>query len=165
MLKLCNPGRCVTPNVLKRLARITSKHPTLCILRVLNGFSNILEIEYNFMEDYGPSPANAQDVFQWLSKRTTSRPEDLSYCLLGLLDIQIPIAYGEGKEHVFYRVQVKCSHNVEDRSLFLWDGSRSWWNSMFADDPSAFQDSEMEYPGKLWTLSSNVFLIHIPREL
>ncbi|KAF7436053.1 hypothetical protein PC9H_002879 [Pleurotus ostreatus] len=127
---------------------------------------NAQQIEYNFMEDYDPSPANAWDVFRWLSKRTTSRPEDLSYCLLVLLDIQIPIAYGEGEERAFYRVQVECSHHVEDRSLFLWNGSRSRWNSMFADDPSAFQDSEMEYPGKPWTLSSNcLFDSHPTRTL
>ncbi|KAF9495597.1 hypothetical protein BDN71DRAFT_1430823 [Pleurotus eryngii] len=64
----------LTPNILWRLVRITN---------------------------YDPSPVNAWDVCRWLSERTTSHPEDLSYCLLGLLNIQIPIAYGEGEERTF----------------------------------------------------------------
>ncbi len=123
------------------------------------------EIEYQFLENYDPSPANARDVFQWLSERTTSRAEDMSYCLLGLLDIQIPIAYGEGEERAFYRIQVECSHHVEDRSLFLWNGGRSRWNTMFADHPSAFYDSKA-HPGDPRSLSSNcLFSPHSGRTL
>ncbi|KAG9222023.1 hypothetical protein CCMSSC00406_0008008 [Pleurotus cornucopiae] len=136
----------LTPNVLRRLVKIT-------------------KIEYQFLENYDPSPANARDVFQWLSERTTSRAEDMSYCLLGLLDIQIPIAYGEGEERAFYRIQVECSHHVEDRSLFLWNGSRSRWNTMFADGPSAFYDAKA-HPGDPRSLSSNcLFSSHSARNL
>lgn len=29
--------------------------------------------------------------------RQTTRPEDAAYCLLGLMDVHIPLLYGEGK--------------------------------------------------------------------
>ncbi|KAJ8688839.1 hypothetical protein PTI98_013584 [Pleurotus ostreatus] len=136
----------LTPEVLRRLVEIT-------------------KIRYRFLLNYDPSPANARNVFQWVSERTTSRAEDMSYCLLGLLDIQIPIAYGEGEERAFYRIQVECSHHVEDRSLFLWNGSRSRWNTMFADSPSAFYHPKA-HQGDPRSLSSNcLFSSHSARNL
>ena len=32
----------------------------------------------------------------WAAKRTTTRDEDVAYCLLGLLDVNMPLLYGEG---------------------------------------------------------------------
>ncbi|KAI0514455.1 heterokaryon incompatibility protein-domain-containing protein [Xylaria bambusicola] len=32
----------------------------------------------------------------WAARRQTSRTEDMAYCLLGLLDINMPLLYGEG---------------------------------------------------------------------
>ncbi|KAL4249092.1 hypothetical protein AB1N83_014406 [Pleurotus pulmonarius] len=119
----------------------------------LKMINDITHIDLCFLENYEPHPINARDVFQWLSDRTTSRAEDKSYCLLGLLDIQIPIAYGEGEERAFYRVQTECALRADNRSLFLWSGCRSRWNSMFASDPSAFSD-KVQYPGNPWTLTS-----------
>ncbi|KAF4604464.1 hypothetical protein EYR40_003238 [Pleurotus pulmonarius] len=119
----------------------------------LKMINEITHIDLCFLENYEPHPINARDVFQWLSERTTSRAEDKSYCLLGLLDIQIPIAYGEGEERAFYRVQTECALRADNRSLFLWSGCRSRWNSMFASDPSAFSD-KVQYPGNPWTLTS-----------
>ncbi|KAF9495663.1 hypothetical protein BDN71DRAFT_1506598 [Pleurotus eryngii] len=88
----------------------------------------------------------------------------MSCCLLGLLDIQIPIAYGEGEERASYRIQVERSHRVEDKSLFLWNRSRSRWNSMFADDPSAFYDPKVHLGGPQ-SLSGCLFGSHFARNL
>jgi len=40
----------------------------------------------------------------WASGRTTTRPEDIAYCLMGLFDVNMPILYGEG-EKAFIRLQ------------------------------------------------------------
>ena len=37
----------------------------------------------------------------WASKQTTTRKEDLAYCLLGLLNVNIPLLYGEGDKAFF----------------------------------------------------------------
>ncbi|KAF4596060.1 hypothetical protein EYR38_007432 [Pleurotus pulmonarius] len=96
---------------------------------------------------YKPSPAHARRVFGWISRRNTTRPEDIAYCLLGLLDVQLPTAYGEGRERAFYRVQVECSQQTGNRDLFIWttEGStkRSRWNSMFSNEPSACPEEFM----------------------
>ena len=40
----------------------------------------------------------------WAAKRTTTRVEDKAYCLLGLLEIKMPLLYGEGRL-AFVRLQ------------------------------------------------------------
>jgi hypothetical protein len=40
----------------------------------------------------------------WARNRDTKREEDLAYSLLGILDISIPVIYGEGKENAFRRL-------------------------------------------------------------
>ncbi|PVH75291.1 hypothetical protein DL98DRAFT_388945, partial [Cadophora sp. DSE1049] len=40
----------------------------------------------------------------WAQKRNTMREEDLAYSLLGILDISIPVIYGEGRENAFRRL-------------------------------------------------------------
>jgi hypothetical protein len=41
----------------------------------------------------------------WASARTTTRIEDMAYCLLGLFSINMPLLYGEG-DRAFIRLQV-----------------------------------------------------------
>jgi hypothetical protein len=40
----------------------------------------------------------------WASNRSTTRPEDMAYCLLGIFDINMPLLYGEGGEKAFLRL-------------------------------------------------------------
>lgn len=42
--------------------------------------------------------------FVWLSGRQTRKAEDMSYCLLGLLDISLPFNYGESGDHARQRL-------------------------------------------------------------
>ena len=38
------------------------------------------------------------------ARRQTTAPEDASYCLLGLFDVNMPLVYGEGSERAFRRL-------------------------------------------------------------
>ncbi len=40
----------------------------------------------------------------WARNRVTTEPEDNAYCLLGILDVSMPISYGEGKEKAMKRL-------------------------------------------------------------
>ncbi|KDQ32328.1 hypothetical protein PLEOSDRAFT_1100813 [Pleurotus ostreatus PC15] len=98
-----------------------------------------LGIDIESLNDYQPGPGNARKVFQWIYSRRASRPEDIAYCLLGLLSVQIPIVHGEGRSRAFYRLQLECSTQTDDRDLFIWGSRRrSQWNAMFAEGPAAF---------------------------
>jgi hypothetical protein len=38
------------------------------------------------------------DRMEWVTNRNTTELEDGAYCLLGVLGVQLPLTYGEGKE-------------------------------------------------------------------
>jgi hypothetical protein len=53
----------------------------------------------------------------WASQRTTTRTEDLAYCLLGIFDVNMPLLYGEGNK-AFIRLQEEIIKHSNDLSIF-----------------------------------------------
>jgi tetratricopeptide (TPR) repeat protein len=43
---------------------------------------------------------------KWAANRKTTEEEDIVYCLLGILDVSMPVSYGEGKEMAMRRLQM-----------------------------------------------------------
>ena len=85
-------------------------------------------------------PCVAQ-IMSWAANRTTTRVEDRAYSLMGLLDVNMPMLYGEGKK-AFHRLQLETIRSSNDQSIFAW-GQRSSSvriGSILADDPSFFED-------------------------
>jgi len=82
----------------------------------------------------------------WAANRTTTRVEDRAYSLMGLLDMNMPMLYGEGKK-AFQRLQLEIIRASNDQSIFAWrcDEKMVQTCSILADDPSFFEDcNEME---------------------
>ncbi|KAK7747183.1 hypothetical protein SLS62_009125 [Diatrype stigma] len=82
----------------------------------------------------------------WAANRTTSRVEDMAYCLLGLLEVNMPLLYGEG-DRAFLRLQHAIIGARDDSSLLAWgyglltssDRNRTYTNrSVLARSPAAF---------------------------
>ncbi|KAI0433185.1 heterokaryon incompatibility protein-domain-containing protein [Xylaria sp. FL1042] len=86
----------------------------------------------------------------WAAKRTTTRIEDQSYSLMGILGVSMPLIYGEGKK-AFMRLQQEILRVSDDQSLFAWGAPKifpdmhnflmSWIPDMyglFADSPADF---------------------------
>lgn len=55
----------------------------------------------------------------WAANRCTTRVEDLSYCLFGIFDVNLPLIYGEGRK-AFIRLQEAIASENNDLSLFAW---------------------------------------------
>lgn len=90
-----------------------------------------------------PSSYNVAERMSWASARTTTREEDLAYCLLGLFDVNMPLLYGEGAKS-FIRLQEQILRQEEDYSMFAW--------TLQQDNPIA--DSEISSTGFLaWSPS------------
>ncbi|RYP62438.1 hypothetical protein DL771_009728 [Monosporascus sp. 5C6A] len=53
----------------------------------------------------------------WASRRTTTRVEDIAYCLLGIFDVNMPMLYGEG-DKAFLRLQEEIIKRSNDLSIF-----------------------------------------------
>ena len=94
----------------------------------------------------GNRPCVAQ-IMSWAAYRTTTRVEDRAYSLMGLLDVNMPMLYGEGKK-AFHRLQLEIIRSSDDQSIFAW-GFRSSSvriGSILADDPSDFKDCSVMEP-------------------
>lgn len=76
----------------------------------------------------------------WVSKRVTSRLEDLAYCMLGLFDVNMSLLYGEGNK-AFIRLQLEIIRKSDDESIFAWITSSQTMHGMLAPGPSCFAQS------------------------
>ncbi|KAL8899292.1 MAG: hypothetical protein Q9207_006269 [Kuettlingeria erythrocarpa] len=55
----------------------------------------------------------------WLSRRETTRIEDMAYCVLGLCGVNMPLLYGEG-DKAFKRLQLEIIKESDDETIFAW---------------------------------------------
>lgn len=62
------------------------------------------------------SSAPVGERMSWAAERTTTRREDIAYCLLGLFSIHMPILYGE-RERAFLRLQEEIIKTSTDCKL------------------------------------------------
>ncbi|KAH8769052.1 hypothetical protein F5883DRAFT_381001, partial [Diaporthe sp. PMI_573] len=87
--------------------------------------------------------ASIAQKMSWISRRHTSRIEDMAYCMLGIFDINMPLLYGEGPKS-FTRLQEEIIRNSNDQTIFCWtwiDSVPPSWASLLAPCPQAFQHS------------------------
>ncbi len=76
--------------------------------------------------DYLRRPERVHDAsvarrMSWVSKRRTTRVEDMAYCLLGIFDINMALLYGEGHK-AFLRLQEEIIKVSADQTIFCWQG-------------------------------------------
>ena len=71
------------------------------------------------------------EIISWATYRMTTRVEDRAYSLMGLLDVNMPMLYGEGKK-AFHRLQLEVIRSSNDQSIFAW--------GCYSNDPSDFGD-------------------------
>ncbi|KAL8765429.1 MAG: hypothetical protein Q9209_007497 [Squamulea sp. 1 TL-2023] len=66
-----------------------------------------------------PEEQSLVKKMSWLSRRETSRIEDMAYCMLGLYGVHMPLLYGE-EERAFTRLQSEIIKSSDDESIFAW---------------------------------------------
>lgn len=88
--------------------------------------------------------ASISERISWLSRRETTRIEDMAYCMLGIFDINMPLLYGEGTK-AFIRLQEEIMRVSNDQTIFCWTWDTNCmepgWASMLAPSPRLFRDS------------------------
>jgi len=105
-------------------------------------------------------PCVAQ-IMSWAANRTTTRVEDRAYSLMGLLDVNMPMLYGEGKK-AFHRLQLEIIRTSNDHSVFAWGCNlvNVRTGSILADDPHFFWGC-----GQMELMDQNEFIESIRREI
>lgn len=81
--------------------------------------------------------ANIAAKFSWVSQRETTRLEDIAYCLLGLVDVNMPMLYGEGRK-AFYRLQLEVLKKTNEHSIFAWEDPLQQLRGILAPTPFYF---------------------------
>ncbi|KAF7536121.1 hypothetical protein G7054_g4798 [Neopestalotiopsis clavispora] len=104
----------------------------------------------------------------WAATRQTTRAEDMSYSLLGIFDINMPMLYGEGKK-AFFRLQEEICRRSKDLTLFAWQArneSSTKYHGLFAEHPRDFagahdlqiSDARMPYTSELRLTNKGICL-------
>jgi len=85
----------------------------------------------------------------WIGGRHTTRVEDMSYSLLGILNINMPMLYGEGQK-AFLRLQGEIIKKYHDLSIFAGNGeaTESGFMPILADRPSSFAINPMNHQSR-----------------
>lgn len=73
----------------------------------------------------------------WAAARETTRVEDMAYCLLGILGVNMPLIYGEG-DRAFRRLQEEVVRRESDLTIFACEPK----HGLFADSARAFRNQE-----------------------
>ncbi|KAI1016757.1 hypothetical protein LB504_007143 [Fusarium proliferatum] len=93
--------------------------------------------------------ASVAERMSWLSRRETTRIEDMAYCMLGIFGINMPLVYGEGPR-AFLRLQEEILKSSDDHSLFCWPwATRNNQISLLAPRPHSFLEASPYRPNQL----------------
>lgn len=73
---------------------------------------------------------------QWAANRRTTKAEDMSYCLLGIFDLAMPLLYGEGETRARRRLEVEIKRRELEEDDFLLAPTRSVTAATASQPPS-----------------------------
>lgn len=86
--------------------------------------------------------ASIATKMSWAANRTTTKPEDKAYCLLGIFGVNMDLRYGED-EQAFIRLQKELVTNYRDESIFAWTNPNPRIDvcGLLAPEPACFAKS------------------------
>ncbi|KAH8893860.1 HET-domain-containing protein [Thozetella sp. PMI_491] len=82
---------------------------------------------------------------EYASRRQTTRPEDMAYCLLGLFNVHLPLLYGEGNR-AFLRLQEEILKEILHLRLTTFIPSNVPLVGVLATAPTSFT---LQWPSRL----------------
>lgn len=100
--------------------------------------SDTARIDIQVLNGKDPELCSIAQRMAWASNRTTTRTEDLAYCLLGIFAVNMPLLYGEG-ERAFTRLQEEIMKHSDDHSLFAWSFIGDGYRGLLAKSPAEFR--------------------------
>ncbi|KAI0881817.1 HET-domain-containing protein [Annulohypoxylon maeteangense] len=113
-------NRSLEPNRAQNLqAAFTHQEHYLNRLGLLYLLSEITNIPRIALDSGDFSQFCAAARLAWAADRETTRVEDRAYSLLGLLEVNMPLLYGEGNK-AFTRLQEEVIKSRDDDSLLAW---------------------------------------------
>lgn len=106
------------------------------ICRILNEATGVDVVS---LRNLKPGTTCPRLKFQWASRRSTTKVEDIAYSLFGIFDVQLPILYGEQEDQAPGRLMQEIICRTGDVSVLDWVGQPGRMNSCLPDSVSCFQ--------------------------
>ncbi|KAG1781795.1 kinase-like domain-containing protein [Suillus placidus] len=88
---------------------------------VVHALSRITKIPENDLRNFCPGPNRAWEKMTWAASRKTTRIEDVAYSLIGIFDITMSVAYGEG-DRAFKRFMAELIEKCKEWQILVWAG-------------------------------------------
>ncbi|OAX35202.1 hypothetical protein K503DRAFT_390683 [Rhizopogon vinicolor AM-OR11-026] len=89
------------------------------VIKMIERTTSISSHELN---DFIPGSHDVAKRMTWAANRRTTRGEDMAYSLMGIFNVILPIAYGEGLERAFFRLVEAIIQTSDDLRIFNWAG-------------------------------------------
>ncbi|KAG1892775.1 heterokaryon incompatibility protein-domain-containing protein [Suillus subluteus] len=96
------------------------KEATTEILQTLEKATGVPHHEIYWQ--FNPGPSKVDERMAWAARRKTTRVEDVAYSLMGIFDVSLQIAYGEGGDRAFCRL-IEAIMQAGDPSVLNWKGA------------------------------------------
>ncbi|KAI2777450.1 HET-domain-containing protein [Daldinia loculata] len=142
---------------------LPSQEKYLNRLGLLTLLSDITNIPKKALDTGDFSKFCAAARLAWAANRKTTRVEDVAYSLLGLLEVNMPLLYGEG-DKAFLRLQEEIIKSRNDDSLLAW-GYRLRPNErpkIYADNVLARSPSDFTHCHSFQSLESDETSPQVP---
>ncbi|KAG2152813.1 hypothetical protein DEU56DRAFT_977202 [Suillus clintonianus] len=104
---------------------------------IMRKISELTDIHMNDLISFTPGTDRVPEKMLWASRRRTTRIEDIAYCLIGIFDISLMIAYGEGNR-AFFRLLEEILKRYDKWDVFLWSGRCSRYNAALPNAPHCY---------------------------
>ncbi|KAG1840817.1 heterokaryon incompatibility protein-domain-containing protein [Suillus subalutaceus] len=128
---------------------------------VIAALSRATRIPLDDLRHFRPGVRNVHEKMMWASTRTTTRIEDEAYSLIGIFDVSMMVAYGEGKR-AFYRLMEAIIRKCEEWQIFAWAGTSSSDSAAFPDSPRGYcplnsvDSNDALLPSTVWRGDQNI---------
>ncbi|KIJ58830.1 hypothetical protein HYDPIDRAFT_119185 [Hydnomerulius pinastri MD-312] len=106
---------------------------------MMNALSRATSIPIDDLRYFRPGTRDVHEKMMWASTRTTTRVEDIAYCLIGIFDVSMAIAYGEG-QRAFYRLMEAIIHRCGEWQIMAWAGQPSADSAALPESPRCFRE-------------------------
>ena len=107
-------------------------------VRMLDALSRATGIPHRDLRHFRPGTRDVHQKMMWASNRTTTRVEDIAYSLIGIFDVSLTIAYGEG-QRAFYRLMEAIINRCGEWEIMAWAGRASADSAALPESPRCYK--------------------------
>ncbi|KAG1901747.1 uncharacterized protein F5891DRAFT_1144270 [Suillus fuscotomentosus] len=104
---------------------------------ILDIITEVTSISSQDLQAFVPGPFQVDTRMVWAADRKTTRSEDVAYSLMGIFDVSIPIAYGEGAQRAFFRLVEAIMQVSNEPGVLNWAGKPAQIHRLSTAFPSA----------------------------